>query len=276
MSEHQPIVDADLHAYVDGELSPERRAAVEAHLRTHPEAARQVQDHKRIDLALHRLYDPVLYDPVPERFLSRPVRPVRRRWLAAAAALAWMSLGAVLGWSLQPGLRAQLAGSPQPHEAPHEERQDRVRPDLVQPAAFAHAVYTTDARRPVEIGAAQEEQLTAWLSKRLHGDIRAPNLAPQGWRLMGGRLLPSTNRMAAQFMYERDDGLRVTLYIRQGAWGDETSEIRFGREDDLGVLYWIDGPRGYALSGDLGRAELQALAETVHQQQQRVQTLRQG
>ncbi len=32
-----PVTEADLHAYVDQQLSPERRAAVERYLAAHPE-----------------------------------------------------------------------------------------------------------------------------------------------------------------------------------------------------------------------------------------------
>jgi anti-sigma factor RsiW len=140
--------------------------------------------------------------------------------------------------------------------------------DLVQPAAFAHTVYTTDVRHPVEVTADKEQHLVSWLSKRLHTDIAAPNLAGQGYRLIGGRLLPSTNRMAAQFMYEQGDGTRVTLYVRRGVWDNSTTSFRFDTKDKLGVFYWIDGPLGYALTGELSRAELLALSETIYDQLQ--------
>ena len=33
MTEMIPVTEADLHAYVDGQLDPDRRAAIEAHLK---------------------------------------------------------------------------------------------------------------------------------------------------------------------------------------------------------------------------------------------------
>jgi anti-sigma factor RsiW len=255
MTNSTPITEADLHSYADGELSPARQSEVEAHLRSHPEDALAVEDYKGINQALKQLYDPVMEEPVPPHLMHRT--PRRRLW-AIAAAVTWMSIGAVLGWGVRPDMAMQVA------EAPRQ--WDLLQPNLVQPAAFAHAIYTPEVRHPVEISAENEQHLVAWLSKRLHTDINAPNLKPQGYRLVGGRLLPSTNRMAAQFMYERDDGQRATLYVRHGAWENETTAFHFEQDNSLGIFYWIDGPLGYALIGDLDRSELQRLSEAVYEQ----------
>jgi anti-sigma factor RsiW len=255
MTNSTPITEADLHAYVDGELSPTRRSELEAHLRTHPEDALVVEEYQGLNDALKQLYDPVMEEPVPPHLVSH--KPRRRLW-AIAAAFTWMSIGGFIGWELQPDLGIQVTEAPR--------HWDSLKPNLVRPAAFAHAVYTPEVRHPVEIPAENEQHLVNWLSKRLHTDIHAPNLKPQGYRLVGGRLLPSTNRMAAQFMYERDDGQRATLYVRHGAWENDATAFHFEREGNLGVFYWIDGPLGYALIGDLERSELQLLSEAIYEQ----------
>ena len=96
--------------------------------------------------------------------------------------------------------------------------------------------------------------------------VRAPNLGELGYRLIGGRLLPSTDRMAAQFMYQDTRGLRITLYIRRGAWNNEATSFHYAHENSLGTFYWIDGPMGYALSGELSQEQLLAIAESVYRQ----------
>jgi anti-sigma factor RsiW len=277
MSHSKPVTEDDLHAYVDGELSPARQKEVEAHLDAHPEAAEEAEEYRRINLGLQQLHAPTLDEPLPEDFsqhvrrlkepadtpasqettapAAAPRRP--RLWLQAAAAVAWMTFGGLIGWLLQPAMVNQ------PVEIARHE--DAIRPNLVQPAAFAHSVYTSEIRHPVEVGADKEQHLVTWLSKRLNTEIRAPNLAGHGYHLVGGRLLPSTNRMAAQFMYERKDGTRVTLYVRRGAWENETTAFRFEQKSNLGVFYWIDGEMGYALIAPLERRELQALSETVYE-----------
>jgi anti-sigma factor RsiW len=255
MTNSTPITESEIHAYVDGELSPARHNEVEAHLRTHPEDALAAKEYLDMNQALKQLYDPVMEEPVPPHLL--PQAPRRRLW-AIAAAITWMCIGGVIGWGLHPELALQVA------EAPRQ--WDLLEPNLVQPAAFAHTVYSPEVRHPVEVSAEDEQHLVAWLSKRLRTDIHAPNLKPQGYRLVGGRLLPSTNRMAAQFMYERRDGQRATLYVRHGAWENEATAFNFEREGTLGVFYWIDGPLGYALIGDLDRSELLRLSEAVYEQ----------
>lgn len=251
MTYRTPITEADLHAYVDGQLSPARQREVEDYLAGDADAASRLADYRRINEDLHALYDPVLEEPVPEQLAGRRRR---RRLLRTAAVAAWMALGGVIGWLLHPASEVILVA-----EGPMER-------DLVHPAAFAHTVYAAEVRHPVEVPAAQEAHLTAWLSKRLHTEIRAPNLAAQGFALMGGRLLPSTDRMAAQFMYERSDGRRVSLYIRRGAWDRELTSFRYARKDGIGVFYWIDRNMGHALVGELSRAELLTLSQTIYEQ----------
>lgn len=252
MTYRTPITEADLHAYADGQLTPARHREVEQYLQTHPEAAIEVDDYRRLNEQLRGLYGEVLEEPLPAQLAM--VAPRRRSWWKAAAVAAWVSLGAVLGWTMHPA--SERVYFPERAMEQH----------LVQPAAFAHVVYAPEVRHPVEVGAADEAHLVAWLSKRLHTEIRAPNLAAQGYALVGGRLLPSTDRMAAQFMYQSEDGRRVTLYTRRGSWRDDSATFRFARKDGVGVFYWFSGTQGYALVGELNRAELLALSHAVHQQ----------
>jgi len=84
--------------------------------------------------------------------------------------------------------------------------------------------------------------------------------------LIGGRLLPSTNRMAAQFMYERSDSTRITLYIRRGAWDNNKTAFHYSKQGSISVLYWIDGEMGYALVGNLNKNDLLKLSQQVFQQ----------
>lgn len=253
MTYETPITDADLHAYADGQLTAARRREVEAYLREHPDAVRSVEAYRSLNRGLRRLYAPVLEEPVPQHLLPKSPRRRAPVWRAAAA-VAWMAVGGAVGWQLQPAVMTSVMA-----EAPTER-------DLVLPAAFAHVVYAADARHPVEVSGRDEQHLVGWLSKRLGADIKAPDLSAVGYVLVGGRLLPSTDRMAAQFMYERADGLRVTLYTRRGLWENELSAFRYAQEDGVGVFYWVEGPMGYALVGGLPRQELLALSEAVHHQ----------
>lgn len=246
------ITDADLHAYADGQLSRERRIEVEHHLETHPEAQERMLGYQALTEALRRRYSAVADEPVPDRLRRQMAAPARSGGGKAAAAMAWLMVGGFLGAALQSQLaRPGTAG---------------IEADLMRPAAFAHVVYTPERNHAVDVAADQEEYLVDWLSKRLHTEIRAPNLSDVGYRLVGGRLLPSTNRMAAQFMYEDAAGERITLYVRTGAWANEETAFHYAYEDGVGVFYWIDGTKGYAVSGRLDRQTLLGITTAVYRE----------
>ena len=243
-----------LHALADGRLDPEAARAAEAALADGPEAA-AVADYRRINDGLHALYDPVLDQPMPERLKRGPDSFIaRRRWLGsaslAAAALALLVVGAAGGWYA----RGQMVTARQEQQA------------MVKPAATAHRVYVAEVRHPVEV-TADQEHLVRWLSNRLKKPLKAPKLEEAGYRLMGGRLLPSDAGYACQFMYENQQGKRLTLYIRNDVKGSRETAFQFGQDDaGVSVFYWIDGPIGYAISGQMPREELMPIARMVYDQ----------
>lgn len=248
MTQASPQVsEADLHTYLDGRLPPERHAAVAAYLASHPEEAARIDGYRRLNDALRQGYGGILEEPVPARLrrLTRRVTWPRR----AAAALAWVALGGVIGWGLGAG-----GGS-----APgFDER-------LVASATRAHAVYAVEVRHPVEVRADEEAHLSAWLSKRLGAELRPPQLGAVGYHLVGGRLLPGDEGPAAQFMYEDAGGHRLTLYVRRANEESGTTAFQYGHDGDVGVFYWIDGAFGYALSGELPREQLLGAARVTYQ-----------
>jgi anti-sigma factor RsiW len=244
-----PVTENELHAFVDGALPEARRAEVEAYLATHPDEAARVDAYRRQSEALHLQYDAVLDEPVPER-LRLAAGPRRRPLLRAAAAAAWLAVGAAGGW---------LARGVEPPPA--------VRTvSIARDAALAHAVYAPEVRHPVEVGADQEQHLVAWLSKRLGGEVRPPQLTEFGYQLVGGRLLPADDGPAAQFMYQDGAGHRLTLYVRTDAGENRETAFRFAQEGKVRIFYWVDGPFGYALSGELEREPLLRAANSVYRQ----------
>ena len=65
------IVERDIHAYVDGELSAERHALVDAYLAAHPEMQRRVESYRMQNAGMHIIYRQSGADRV--RVRSRPV-----------------------------------------------------------------------------------------------------------------------------------------------------------------------------------------------------------
>jgi len=242
----------DLHAFVDGQLSPEARQRVDAQLASDPAAKRLADDYDGIRQGLRALYDPVLSEPVPNRLRHRRWHP--RRWLqpfgAVAASLFLVVTGAFIGVRLE---HAQLltAGGP---------------PDVVREAAMAYAVYSPEVSHPVEVAGDQEPHLVAWLTKRMGVPLHVPRLDGLGFRLLGGRLLSSDDGPGALLMYENKEGRRVVLYACRNEETTRNSAFRFAEDEAVSVFYWFEGPLSYALAGELDRPALRALTESAYQQ----------
>jgi anti-sigma factor RsiW len=249
----EPVTEAELHAYFDGELSPERRRAVEAYLGTHPEDADRLESYRGQDMLIRRAYRTLAERPLSPRLLSTVARrdaPRRRGWwralALAAAGLVLLVVGAASGWY--------------GHElvAPASSSQS-----LVADAAAAHLVYAAEKRHAVEVPASDEEHLVTWLGRRLAVPLRIPDLRESGYELVGGRLLPAgSGEPAAQLMYQDGSGRRVTLYVRATP-GGEPAAFSYAREGDLSALYWREDGVAWVLVGDLPRAHLEELAHRV-------------
>ena len=77
--QHTPITEEELHAYVDGTLSDERRADVERALEQNPELASRISDYFSLNSMFHERYDRVLNEPVPKRLQPAAPRQLEQR-----------------------------------------------------------------------------------------------------------------------------------------------------------------------------------------------------
>jgi anti-sigma factor RsiW len=250
-----PPSDADIQAFVDGQLAPEHAQRVAAAVASNPELAARVADMRGRNALLREALEGVLAEPIPERLLEAAQRPQAKSaaldWLGPACALAaTLALGVGIGWFVRDVL-IERAGTPT---------------TFARQAAFAHALYADDANRPVEIWAADEKRLVGWLTKRLGFDVRAPDLNGIGYALVGGRLVAGNENPTALFMYENTDKDRLSLQVRKRAAGTGEVGFRYAVENGVGVFYWIDDACGYAISGKLDRAQLLRVAQIVNAQ----------
>jgi anti-sigma factor RsiW len=269
------ITEADLHAFVDGQLPEQRAHEVEKYLASRPEEAQRVASYRAHKRELRALFDPVLDEALPLR-LRRAARP-HAPWFAQrlAAGLAVAVVSGAAGWALRGELPGARGDAPVMRQGTGDMSLAAASP-FAQRAAVAHAVYSPDARRPVEVDAAHEDQLVAWLSKRLGAPMKPPRLQAMGYELEGGRLLPGGQGPVAQFMYRDASGAKLTLYVsneigdlsgaRSTGGGNTESAFRFAQQGDLNVFYWVDGPFGYALSAQADKQLLTRVSEIVYRQ----------
>lgn len=255
MNAPRRISEAELHAFVDGELAPAEYAEITELLAASPADHALAREIRELNEAIRARYG-ALPDAPPGAAETQLRRRLGGEWLARSRRLARPAAAAVLLLAAAAGgyvSRGLLAGPTGPETV------------FAATALGAHSVYVPEVRHPVEVRA-DEAHLVRWLAKRVGADLRAPALAGAGWKLMGGRLLPDQDgHPAAQFMYEDATGRRLTLYIRKETGLDNTA-FRFFERDGFGAFYWIDRPLAYALTGRLSRDELMTLANTVYGQ----------
>ena len=252
-----PVTDADLDAYIDGQLPASRVAAVEEALARDPALAATVAHARRHNADLRDALDPWLSEPIPERLLAAATGPARgapetaRRWLVSLISVAAALLvGVGAGWFAR-DMQLEREGTPT---------------TFARQAALTHALYAADANRPVEVWASEEKRLVAWLTKRLGFPVSAPDLNSNGFALVGGRLVAGHENPTALFMYENADKQRLSLQVRKQPVDGGEVAFRYALENGVGVFYWIEENCSYALSGNVDRSQLLAVGRVVYGQ----------
>ncbi len=136
---------------------------------------------------------------------------------------------------------------------------------MTQAAVSAFRTYVVEAAHPVEVRADGSSDLMQWLTARLGRPVTVPDLQAQGFRLMGGRLLPAGDEPAAMLMYDDDRGTRLTLYSRAGPSGGR-GVFRYARADDVAAFSWIDAGMSYVVTARTDEARLLRVAQAVDAQ----------
>ena len=252
-----PITEDDLHALVDGVLDDARRAEVEAYLAGQPAVAARVDAYRRQRAMLREALEPVAAEPVPpELNLARMIedrrKPHRASWQVAAAVVVALGLGGGGGWWLHGQLRPAPVGIAA----------------LAQQAIESYAVFAPDQKRPVELRAADAATLVDWASARLGRPVTVPDLSSAGYRLMGGRLVPTAQGAAVLFMFDDDHGSRLVLLTRPMARERDTPMAHYVGQA-MQAFTWATEGDGYSLVGSLPAGVLHPLADAVRRQMQR-------
>ncbi|MCV2866406.1 anti-sigma factor family protein [Albidovulum sediminicola] len=245
MVQDNKITVEDIHAYVDGELSEDAAALVRDFLDKHPEAATVAEDYRAINAAI--LTRAAMADrvPLPERHIEAVNRKPRAPLIAASLAL--MAAGAAAGWV------AHAVLTPRPD----------VLDLLASEAGASWATYAPDARRPVEIAAADASQLVRWLANRTGRSVVVPTLDDQGLAFMGGRLVAGGNRPAALLMYQDSAGRRLVVLMSPEFAGDGPTGMHFRRQTESAAVIWANGKEGFGVAGPFSEEELKRAAVVV-------------
>jgi|SRR5436190_9591616 len=244
------VSEDELHAYLDGELSDERRARVEAWLAAHPEDAARVASWRAQAMAIQTRYGAILPEPLPADLDLDGLARRRRLWRAFAAALVMAAFlaGGLAGWLAHSASAAAPSG---------------IGAISLQ-ALDAHQLYVVEVRHPVEVAGSERQHLVQWLSKRLDRDLLIPDLEANGLRLVGGRLLPGAAGPAAFFMYEGNSGDRFTIYYAPSE--APPTSMRYRSAGRFAALSWVEQGLAYVVSGPADRDRLQRVAQAAYDQ----------
>jgi len=245
----------DIHLALDGEMPVEERPAFERWLDAHPDmharSHRFATDRDR----LREVLAGVLDEPVPPRLSGVPLIP--EDTMKGPPRLLWRSLGAaailIIG-----GVGGFILGKVNWGVSVSGE-------NVADRAIAAHILYASEKRHVVEVGADQKDHLVGWLSKRIGVRLVAPDFSGAGYELVGGRLLPSAHRAAAQFMYQDRSGARISLYVVRDPGSHETS-FRLLKEEGARAFYWLGNGCGYAVAGEVSENTLLTLANLAYTQ----------
>jgi anti-sigma factor RsiW len=257
-----------LHAYLDGELQAPATLQYEQHIRECSACARTLAEQKELQTAMR---SDLLYYKAPEGLRERLTSAVRSqrsdvgvdkeienrpghnplsgfrprtsylwRWAAVAACLL-LCVG--IGFLL-----AQMFIAPSKHER------------LVQEVVASHVrSMQVEKARLVDIRESDGHKVKPWFNDKLDFSPPVPDLAQQGFALVGGRLDYLDGRAVAALVYKRRQHL-INVFLWPDSANTDTStpvETRQG----FHVVHWSRAGMNFWVVSDLNVAELGEFAQ---------------
>lgn len=245
----------DISLALDGELSTDDRADFERWLDLHPDMKALSARYERDRAALVAALAPVLEEMVPPKLRQTAEGEARPRrswhtWLRSAAAAAVLLVaGGVAGYL------AAVTGPIARNQA-----EDR----FVDDAIIAYVTYAASQPHAVEVDGSDRLYLESWLSKRIGVKLVAPDLAADGFTLLGGRILPAGHEPAALLVYEDAAKNQLSIYMTGGA--DTKAKGTYASEEGPTAIYWLDPRYGCAIVGAMPPDKLAAVAKNAWDQ----------
>ena len=249
------VIDEDLHAYVDGQLAPDRRRAVERHLRHQSGAAQRISTYIAQREALRAALAGPAGEPVPARLdphlLCRHQRSERRGiWRAAAAVLLAIGLGCAVDWALDGGFA-------------YDHAEPRLADAFGHKAAAAYLTLAQAEPRPLQVGSI--DRLSTSVSKALGVTVQLHDTAAAGFVLLGGWVLPAPGAQAVQLAFrDVQNDTVITLYF-EGRPGARETPFRRVAGTDVPTVAWEDDDLACAISGAVAPERLEQLGRRIYQ-----------
>lgn len=239
----------ELTAYLDGELDPQSRAALEAHLATCPDCAARLDRERRLQALLRQHLTPVT---APLDVRHRVTTSIRKAAGARRAArwrtVRWVALAAVLVLAVFGGRewgRASMAGLAGPR-------------DLL---VAAH-VRSLQLDHLTDVPSSEHHTVKPWFAGKLDFSPPVPDLDSAGFSLVGGRLDYLIDHPVATLVYRRRQHV-INLFFWPEAGGTRSPAALVDRGFNL--VHGRAGGFAYWAVSDLNAAELGQFADRVRE-----------
>jgi anti-sigma factor RsiW len=240
------VTELDLHAYMDGELSPERAADVEAAMARDPVLAARVRAFQADKQALTNSYRALADMPVPARLLTAaltgPAQALpRHRGRNIALGLA----GAV-------ALAACVLLTLTLH---------RPRDLSVEQAMTARGNARSPLRELKGNDLASTEAAGQAMSQMLGYPIRVPDLTRAGFALVSAQFYGQQRSDAVQLRYQDDQQRLFTVFLRPSA-GPDMFEVT--ERGPVRICVWQNADLTAVMTGEMSTPELFRLASLTY------------
>jgi anti-sigma factor RsiW len=237
------VSEMDLHAFIDGELPPERVAEVEAALARDPSLAARVRDFRADKTALIAAYAPLANASIPTG-------------LAAAARNGSLLLAKKRGGGYLAACAIALAASILLTLTPRAPRESAIEQALAARESMRAPSHELDERDPANVEAADQA-----MSAMLGNPVRAPDLARAGFKLISAEIYGETHSDAVQLRYEDVARRLFTVYLRPPA-GPDLFEVT--QRGAVRICVWQNADVTAVMTGEMSTPELFRLASLTY------------
>lgn len=246
---------ADLHAYIDGELDPDRRLAFEAFLASNPAVAARLHDYLHQREALRQGFARMAADPPPKHTESltgrlygrlRMERVVRRFGPLAAAVLLLVG-GANIAALVHHQQKTAAYGVP----------------DFAEQAAEMHETAVSQSLAFSDLSLADVNAMAEGIPHRLGAiTVNLPDLDPNLLTLLRATLVPLNSGVGLQFVFRERDGEMLTLLVVAEDPIDDRG-LHAVEQRGLQLVYWRNGATAYTLAGSRSDGDLLVVAKKM-------------
>jgi anti-sigma factor RsiW len=253
------IDDTVLMAYVDGELSAERRAEVEAAVAHSRELADRLAAMRASALPYGAAFARQALPPVPEALTRRvaeltrssanaPPQLQRRTWprLAAAFLVGALVAGSALQLSRHDSASMELTAAATP---------------WVKAVADYQVLYTRETVASVNEDHALSEKIIGELQSADHLEVAIPDLRGAGLTFKRVQRLSYNNQAVVQIVYLPEKGGPVALCLTRDGRADEAP-----RSQEIGGMHtvaWRHNQVGYVLLAKDAQVDLAELGKSI-------------